>query len=489
MPYVLGVDVGSGRVAATLCRRSGAHWAESEPLALGETEPTCSSTLFLDGAGYVLLGAEAEQRASGEPARAVRDVAAGVGDGVGVPLGEQTWPAEELTAAAIGSVLGRAAEDEGEAPERVGITHPPGWGPHRRGALQDALRGQGHDAVVLVPRPAAVAERLAALTRIEPAATVAVCSLGAHRSAAAVLRRNDHGAFDLLGDVAGADDVAGERLDDLLVAHVLAQAGDSLGTLDPEVPAHRAALRRLRADCERAKRELSAGTEATVPVTVGDDVTMLRVTRAEFERLAAPVLDATFDTVRRACAQAAEHPVITGLAGGSAAIPLLARRAAERCDGRIVVEARPELTAAAGAALVARRTAAGLQRGPASEQHTALIPAQAPAPAAVAGFPEPAARRAAGERPAPPPMELPRLELPDRRLLARLSSTLHPGVLSALVVAVIAAGVVLTFVLHSGGSGHPAHRPLRGNRAAPTATSTAPPHPATGAPAPGGNGP
>ncbi|MFD1050633.1 hypothetical protein ACFQ1S_36465 [Kibdelosporangium lantanae] len=36
MPYVLGVDVGTSRTAAAVCRQTGSTWADAETVRLGE---------------------------------------------------------------------------------------------------------------------------------------------------------------------------------------------------------------------------------------------------------------------------------------------------------------------------------------------------------------------------------------------------------------------------------------------------------------------
>ena len=60
--------------------------------------------------------------------------------------------------------------------------------------------------------------------------------------------------------------------------------------LDPDDPAVRAALARLRRDCVEAKEALSFDTEAMIPVALPGLHTRVRLTRAEFEAMIAPAL-------------------------------------------------------------------------------------------------------------------------------------------------------------------------------------------------------
>lgn len=476
MPYVLGVDVGSSRIAAVLCRRTGGSWAEAETVRLGATSSTCTETLYLDESGFLRLGPDAEEPAAARPERAVRGIMRRVGDPYPVVLGSELWEAEDLAAGAISSIVERAGAQEGEPPERVAVTHPPYWGEHRRDVLVRALHRQDLRQVVLVPEPAALAESHAALESVADDTRLATCSLGAARCTAGVLRSNAGAGFELFGDVCTTADIGGDRFDDLLVDHVVAQGIGTVDDLDPDTPAHRAAGRRLRAECERAKIELSERSEVTVTVALAGRSATVQLVRAELDRLVEPVVEAAADTLLRALRQAPQPPDTVVLAGGSAAVPFVAGTISNRVPCRVVVAPRPELTAARGASVVARRGTGTPRTPPPSERHTTVIERQ---PAVVVDFPRPRPGDSPGERPPPPPIELEPLELPDRRLATRVTSAIRPGVLSALVVAVIAAGVVLTFVLHNGSAANqPPPGRLRGNPAG-TTTSSAPHQPGT----------
>lgn len=450
MPYVLGVDVGSSRIAAMLCRRAGESWAESEPVELDAGSSTCPATLYLDDAEYLLLGPDAEEPATARPTRAAHAIMTRVGDRHPMVLGGQTWAAEDLAAGAISSVVRRVGADEDEPPERVAVTHPAWWGTHRRDALAGALRRQDVGRLALVPETAALAENHAALESVPEETTVGTCSLGARHCTAALLRKDARGVFAPVGAACTAEGVGGGRFDDLLLDYVATRAGAPLDDLDPDEPAHRDAIRRLRTDCENAKIALSTRAAVELPVTVAGQSSTVRIERDELDRLLEPVVAAAADTVERAVRYGSQPPATAVLAGGSAAVPLVASAVSARLACRVVVAPRPELAAARGACVVARLGAGTPRTPPPSERHTTVIERQPPA---AVQFPEPRTAASAGERPPPPPIELEPLELPDRRLVTRITSTVRPGVLSALVVALVAAGVVLTFVLHGDGGG------------------------------------
>jgi molecular chaperone DnaK len=175
LAYVLGVDVGTTRTTAAVCRLDGARDAEIAlvaPSLLQLTDAGTFSVGNVDPAGWTASG-----------------FARRIGDSVPFSLGPETCPAEELTALLIMWVIGEVVAREGEQPRHVAVTHPAGWGPYRRGQLFAALRQVGVHDVTLVPEPLAAAENHAVRSRVVPASALAVFSLGSHAFAASVVRR------------------------------------------------------------------------------------------------------------------------------------------------------------------------------------------------------------------------------------------------------------------------------------------------------------
>ncbi|MGH3435827.1 MAG: Hsp70 family protein [Sciscionella sp.] len=455
MPYVLGVDVGSSRMTAALCRRDGTAWGEPKIVRLGIRSASSAATLYLADAGTAAIGDDAEERARAEPGRVVRGIMRRVGDGIPVVLGGEMWAAEDLASSMICSIVEQVGIDEGEAAEWVVATHPPHWGSHQRAALHGALQRQGLPECTLLSEPVVIGRRHAVVDRVDAGDIVGIYLLGASDGRATVLRSTATGGFDLLANSGSGEAVGGARFDDMLADHVHAALGRHAATLDSTDRAHLLALRRLRWECTRAKEVLSTAFEVTIPVVLPGLRTEIRITRREFEKMIEPEVHCGIDTLERALRCAGVDPdrlTAVVLAGGSAGIPLVAESLSARLGCRIAVEAQPELAAARGAAMAGRWHAPGTRSAPPlSERHTTVI---VPAPRTAMVLPEvPNGPAAAGSPPPRPSMEIPPLELPDRSLTARLAPALRPGVLSALVVAVIAIGAVLTFMVDSGQAG------------------------------------
>src|SRR5262245_50745917 len=195
MRYVLGIDVGNGHTTAARCRHDE---RAASVLPLDEGSPAVHSVLYLSGDDTVLVGRDALAMAESDPERVARGLIARVGDPIAPLLGGRPCPAEMLVASLVCWVVDRAVDLEREEPDRVVVTHPAGWGPHRRTALDHALRQAGLTGVLLLPKPLAAAESYAAAHPVAAGDAVAVYDLGETGVSCAVTRLGPAG-FELLG--------------------------------------------------------------------------------------------------------------------------------------------------------------------------------------------------------------------------------------------------------------------------------------------------
>jgi hypothetical protein len=266
-----------------------------------------------------------------------------VGDDTPVLVGTRPVPAETLVARLVSQVVSTIG-----TPARLAVTHPVTWGPHRVAALRSAL-----GEVTMLSTAAAVAYRS------EP--PVAVHDLGGSTFTAAVVRGLATAGQPLELDLGGAD------LDELVFDHVRTALGDDL-------PTDATALSHLRQACTTAKEALSADTEVEIPV-VGQGIdTRVRLTRAEFEDLARPLLTETAAALRMTIEESGLTPATVLLAGGAAWLPLLTQVVSAEL-GRPVT-ATPRGAAAMGAALAAGDTGFGATGAGPARSSTAPGPAR-----------------------------------------------------------------------------------------------------------------
>lgn len=351
MPYVLGIDLGHSRTSAAVCRHVDGSWTDPEVAPLNGGTGWVESALQMSPDGTVLAGQDIAHPDSA-PERTVRDLLHRVGDPVPIVVGTQAYPGDVLTAALAGWISDQLAYSFGEPAAQLALTHPPGWGPHRRRVLHEALAAAGLPGAVVLPAPIAAAECHAADERVEAGNVLAVCRLGGERVESALLRRGQPG-FELLAHAAGPDPNGGTVIDDLLIEHVL----DGLDSV-PDDPRLRAWL---RIGCARAKESLSEQPEARVPLPAGGGVP---ITRRELDHIAEPVLRAAAHQLTRLAARvpSAELAAVV-LTGGTARMPLattLAEATLRRygVDCPVRVGADPAGAECAGAALIARRRVA-----------------------------------------------------------------------------------------------------------------------------------
>ncbi|NKQ53542.1 hypothetical protein HFP15_11685, partial [Amycolatopsis sp. K13G38] len=117
MRYVLGIDIGSTRSKAAVCRRAGEFWGEPQ-VVLRPIE----SVLHVAADGTVLVGPEARRLIRHEPHRIARGFARRAGDDVPFVLGDELYLPESLTAVAVGWIVDQVAQIEGGEPGRIALT-------------------------------------------------------------------------------------------------------------------------------------------------------------------------------------------------------------------------------------------------------------------------------------------------------------------------------------------------------------------------------
>ncbi|GAB3179656.1 Hsp70 protein [Micromonospora palomenae] len=418
MPYVLGIDIGSTNTAASVARRRGATWARPEVVPLDGGSVTVPSVLHLAADGTLVVGEPPVE----DGGRTARGFVRRVGDDVPLLLGGEACPPQMLTALLAAWVVERVLEREGEPAEAVVLSHPAGWGRHRRELLHESLWQFGLGNVTLLPRTVTVAESHAA--RGFPGSAAAVYALGGNTFEAALVRRTPRGTYETFGLPQGLDWIGGADFDEALAEHVRTVLARELAAAGPRQT--HATLRGLLPECDRAKRELTVGTETDVLLTLPTGPVRVPVSRVRFEDMIRPAVQATVELLTRTVHSAGLLPAqLDGvlLAGGSTRIPLVVELLAAAFPVPVEVEPDPQLTAATGAALAACQVVSPRPRRPEPDRGPApaVEAGRAAAPAVPAQRGPDHDRSARGEPPPRPPVRITPLELPraSRLVLAR----------------------------------------------------------------------
>ncbi|MDT7658958.1 MAG: molecular chaperone DnaK, partial [Pseudonocardiales bacterium] len=389
MTYQLGIDLGTTYTAAAICRANERSPGGADVVTLGARSATVASVMYLADDGSVLVGEAAERRALTDPDRVVREFKRRIGDEIPLMIAGRPFQAHELGARMIRWVVDLVSEREGGPPRRIAVTHPASWGAHKKDLLGRALRDVGL-TVTFLAEPQAAAVSYASAERVDAGSTVAVYDLGGGTFDAAVVRKNNNGTFELLGQPEGIERLGGVDFDEVVFGHVRDSLGGQLDSLDPEDPNVLSAVARLRRECVEAKEALSSDTEATIPVLLPELRTQTRLVRSEFEAMIRPALEETIVALRRAVSSAGLSPADLSavlLVGGSSRIPLVSQLVSDELGRPVAVDADPKTAIAMGAALaISPQPPAARQAPPVpAPMQQARPPAPGPSAGAAAG--------------------------------------------------------------------------------------------------------
>nr|MDT0659912.1 Hsp70 family protein [Micromonospora sp. DSM 115978] len=363
--FRLGIDFGTSNTVAVLAWPDG----RTKPL-LFDGSPLLPSAVFLDDAGRLLVGRDAQHRARVDPSRFEPNPKRSIDNGT-VLLGDAEVAVTDVVAAVLREVRREADRVVGAAGRRgTCLTHPASWGPRRRQVLLDAASAAGLGEVRLVPEPIAAAEYFLRHTSapVGPGRSIVVYDLGAGTFDVSVVRRDSTGFTVLASD--GLPDVGGLDIDAALVGYFgavygVAQPQNWQRLEQPGSATDRRAHRQLWDDI-RAAKELLSRSGSTVVFLHGIDVEA-HLGREQLDQLATGLLRRTTDltgvAVRRAGVAVADLAGVF-LVGGSSRMPLVATLLHRSLGVPPLVLEQPELVVAEGSVVALAGAPAPTRPGP-----------------------------------------------------------------------------------------------------------------------------
>ena len=368
MPTIIGIDLGTTNSLVATVERG-------VPVVLMDEETGSgllpSVVYFPEGGGTAIVGEAAKARLATEPERTIYSAKRLMGRGLSdvadeaailpyklspdsvevirIDVGDADNPRvvtpPEVAAFVLRALKARAEAHLGESVEKAVITVPAYFNDAQRQATRDAGRIAGLEVVRIVNEPTAAS--LAYGLQNKRSATIAVYDLGGGTFDISLLRLAD-GIFEVLAT--GGDTHLGGDDFDLALADVLLE---EIGIVAPDVNLRAAA----RVAAEAAKRRLSEASAATVTLDLPDGSEFVRsVTREEFEKLTAPLVERTMGRCRPVLEDAgltASDIEEVVLVGGSTRVPAV-RRAVQELFGREPhTNLNPDEVVALGAAIQA----------------------------------------------------------------------------------------------------------------------------------------
>jgi molecular chaperone DnaK len=285
--------------------------------AITNPEKTIYSVKRFMGMKY----SEAER--SGETKRVPYRVGGAANGDAHVEVDDKRFSPPEISAMILQKMKQTAEAHLGHKVEKAVITVPAYFNDSQRQATKDAGRIAGLEVVRILNEPTAAA--LAYGMDKKKDQKIAVYDLGGGTFDVSILELGD-GVFEVKS-TNGDTHLGGDDVDQVLIDY-LATEFKKLEGMD--LRQDRMALQRLKEAAETAKIQLSSSTSAPVNlpfITAINGVPkhlVLDITRAMFEKLAAPILDRTIEPCRKALADAkltASDIDEVVLVGGSTRIP------------------------------------------------------------------------------------------------------------------------------------------------------------------------
>ena len=332
MDVIIGIDLGTTRCVVAHDAGDGA------PVVIDAEDgsPYTPSVVHFDE-GRWEVGAGAVLMAPVDPDATVVGIKREMGEDTVMFFGDEEYGPEGISGIILRHLADLAEAELGRGRVRAVITVPAYFGAAEREATRSAARIAGIDCLGLLAEPAAAS--LAIIGALKEADTRLIYDLGGGTFDVTVIEQRGAGPASVVA-VDGDCHLGGldwdERLGDLILDSWIKTAADPGAQDDDDF------LERLRGHAEKVKISLSRRGEANVTLRRCGHRAVVTITREQFERVTADLLDKTVEVARRVLAadpvRRVRAPREAVLVGGSSRMPQVARAVAQRLGMRATME-------------------------------------------------------------------------------------------------------------------------------------------------------
>jgi molecular chaperone DnaK len=350
MATVVGIDLGTtNSLVAAL--DAGQPWVIPDEAG----EPLLPSVVGVNAEGQLLVGQSAQRQYAAAPERTVRSIKRQMGSDARVPMAEESYRPQEISALILRALKRRAEAALNDTVEQAVITVPAYFTDAQRQATKEAGEIAGLEVLQILNEPTAAA--LVFDRRDDDSQRLLVYDLGGGTF--------DVSIVEITGPVTevlashGNNRLGGDDFDRQLRRLLVERFEQAHGV---PLPAEAALEARLLQAAERAKIQLSERGQVAVREAYlhreGDTPLHLdtELSRDDFEALIRPLLRETLTAIDRALADAGLQPADLDrviLVGGSTRIPLVQELVEGHLEGVAVSSFEPDRCVALGAALQA----------------------------------------------------------------------------------------------------------------------------------------
>ena len=330
MPRAVGIDLGTtNSVLAVLEGGDPTVIANAEG---GRTTPSIVS--FKDD--EVLVGEVAKRQAITNPDQTVRSVKRHIGTDWTIEIGDKSYTAQEISARILMKLKRDAESYLGDTVTDAVITVPAYFNDAQRQATKEAGAIAGLEVLRIINEPTAAS--LAYGLDKKSDETILVFDLGGGTFDVSILEIAE-GVFDVKA-TSGDTNLGGDDWDQAVIDWMVSRFKDNHGV---DLSKDRMALQRLKEAAEKAKRELSTTTQASINLpfitATAEGPLHLEETlsRSQFQQMTSDLLDRTREPFHAAIRDAGIKPgdidqVI--LVGGSTRMPAVVDLVKELTGGK-----------------------------------------------------------------------------------------------------------------------------------------------------------
>ena len=348
MGKIIGIDLGTTNSCVAVF-----EGGEPKVIPNPEGARTTPSVVAFSKSGERMVGQVAKRQGITNPDRTVASIKREMGSGYKVTIDGKQYTPQEISAMVLQKLKADAEAFLGEPVTEAVITVPAYFKDAQRQATTDAGKIAGLDVKRIINEPTAAA--LAYGMDKESDQTIMVFDLGGGTFDVSILEISD-GVFEVLA-TAGDNRLGGDDFDQRIIDWLAENFKKENGV---DLRADKMVLQRLKDAAEKAKIELSGMTSASINLpfitatAAGPLHLEATLTRAEFDRLTADLVDRCMVPTRKALEDAGKsvseiHKVL--LVGGSTRIPAV-QEAVKKFTGKEPFKGiNPDECVALGAAI------------------------------------------------------------------------------------------------------------------------------------------